>query len=184
MIAELEKKGLGKKPLTFLLTGTRNNHSLRPKTRHVYTGKNGEVSPTAIENDQNIDGPVELRRVDFPGDRWTIYPEDRGLQMFLMLHPFYGKDKVFYIEDLEADAAIEESTWTDMATVVELCKTSDFEVLQAVYATLKGITTEMNPTIVPVSLARWRLELPHGRSSRCSVTRETRSSSRFNRAYA
>ena len=122
MIAELEKRGLGKKPLTFLLTGTRNNHSLRPKTRHVYTGKNGEtyvfnlrytpVSPTAIENDQNIDGPVELRRVDFPGDRWTIYPEDRGLQMFLMLHPFYGKDKVFYIEDLEADAAIEESTWT------------------------------------------------------------------------
>ena len=158
IIADLEKRGLGKKPLTFLLTGTRNNHSLRPKTRHVYTGKNGEtyvfnlrytpVSPTAIENDQNINGPVELRRVDFPGDRWTVYPEDRGLQMFLMLHPFYGKNKVFYVEDLEADAAIEESMWTDMGTVIELCKTSDFEVLQAVYATLKGVTTEMNPTIL------------------------------------
>lgn len=65
-----------------------------------------------------------------------------------MLHPFYGKNKVFYVEDLEADAAIEESMWTDMATVIELCKTSDFEVLQAVYATLKGVTTEMNPTIL------------------------------------
>lgn len=103
IIADLEKRGLGKKPLTFLLTGERNNHSLRPKTRHVYTGKNGEtyvfnlrytpVSPTAIENDQNIDGPVELRRVDFPGDRWTVYPEDRGVTDVPHVTPFLREEQ-------------------------------------------------------------------------------------------
>lgn len=143
IIEKCKKLGVGKKPMTFLLTKERNNYSLRPKCKYVdkessygFNMRYAPVFDNAFEDEQDNMGPIDLRRVDFPGDRWTIYPDDPCLQMYLLLHPFCGKDKVFYLEDKVADAQHVEDKYAQIALVIELCRSSDIESLQAVYSML------------------------------------------------
>lgn len=152
---KLVEAGVGKRPMTFRLCGERNNHSFRPKCKYVDRETNygfnlryAPIFDTPFEEDQDIDGPVDLNRVDFPGHIWTVYPDDPCLQAYLFLHPFNGKDKVFYLENKEEDAKAITSRYDDMAAVIELCKTSDIESLQAVYSMLFSNSVERNVSIL------------------------------------
>lgn len=158
ILTDLEKKGVGRKPMTFILTNGRNNHSLKPKTRYIYRSKDNtfvynlryvKIFDSPFEEDQDMDMTVELSRVDFPDFRWVVNPEEKALQMYLLLHPLYGKDKAFYLEDKEADAVELEREFDDMATVIDLCKSSDYESLQAVYSLLNPyINMEENVSVL------------------------------------
>lgn len=162
ILADLAKKGVGTKPMTFILTKDRNNHSFKPKCRHieqgngytyVYNMRYSNIFETPFEDDQDKSIIVSLDRIDFPDYRWKIGPEDKGLQAFLLLHPMYGKDKVFYLEDKEADAVEIENKFNDMTTVVDLCRTVDFESLQAVYSLLfPHVSVETNVSVLRASI--------------------------------
>lgn len=153
--------GVGEKPMTFVLCGKRNNHSFRPKCKYIDKdtnyGFNLRYTPLAddpFEDDQDLGDVVELKRIDWPGDRWTVYPSDPCLQMYLLLHPYYGKDKVFYMEDRVADANELTNYYKKMTMVVDLCNTADQEVLESAYYMLHDNTRERNVSILRSGILR------------------------------